>query len=66
MDEDEDYMDDMKVEPSRAKLKVYETEYDSLTTKDVERLIRKDADDIMGFLGIDVSILHLLPPVYAL
>ena len=41
MDDDDDYMDDVKVEPLRDKLKVYETECDSLSNKDVEKLIRK-------------------------
>jgi uncharacterized protein Yka (UPF0111/DUF47 family) len=59
MDEDDDYMDDVKVEPSRDKLKVYETECDSLNNKDVEKLIRKDADDIKGIFSVDVSILWI-------
>jgi hypothetical protein len=56
MDEEADYMDDVKVEPLKDKLKVYETEFDCLTNKEVEKLVRKDADDIMGIFGIDVSL----------
>lgn len=45
MDDDGDYMDDIKVEPLKDKLKVYETEFDSLSGKDIEKLIRKEAEE---------------------
>jgi len=55
MEEDDEYVDDIKVEPLKDKLRVYETEYESLDTKGVERLIHKEAEDIMGIFDIDVS-----------
>jgi hypothetical protein len=58
MDEDEAFLDDVKPESSRDKRKVYETEYDSLGNREVEKMFRKDADDIMGIFGIDVRIYH--------
>ena len=58
MDEDDDYMDDIRVEASKDKLKVYETEHSSLSVKDIEKLVRKDADDIVEFFGIDVSLIY--------
>lgn len=60
MEEDEGFLDDLKPEQSKSKRKVYETEFDSLGNKEVERLIHKDAEDIMGIFGIDTDSALLL------
>jgi ariadne-1 len=40
---------------NNAKRKSYEVDFDSLSQEAVERLMRRDADDICGILGVDVG-----------
>ena len=41
--------------PLRAKRKLYEIDYESLSQSAVEKLMQDDIDYICGILGVDVS-----------
>ncbi|RDB16827.1 E3 ubiquitin-protein ligase dbl4 [Hypsizygus marmoreus] len=51
--------DDFKVVP-KGKRKSFEIEYESLSQSDVEKLMKKDVEDIVGILGVDESTANLL------
>ena len=58
-DEILDEMDEMdepiKIESSKNKRKIYETDFECLSGADVEKYVHKDAEHIVGIFGIDVS-----------
>ena len=49
-----DLGDDFKTS-AKGKRKSYEVDFDSLSQEAVERLMKRDADDICGILGVDVG-----------
>ncbi|KAJ2926523.1 hypothetical protein H1R20_g10583, partial [Candolleomyces eurysporus] len=58
-EDDMDLVDDFK-SSAKGKRKSYEVDFDSLSQEAVEKLMKRDADDICGILGVDISTAYLL------
>ncbi|RXW20420.1 hypothetical protein EST38_g5437 [Candolleomyces aberdarensis] len=58
-EDDMDLVDDFK-SSAKGKRKSYEVDFDSLSQEAVEKLMKRDADDICGILGVDMSTAYLL------
>ncbi|KAG8883074.1 hypothetical protein FRB98_003340 [Tulasnella sp. 332] len=58
---DDDYGGmEMSMNVSKPKRKVYEVEYDSMSTKDMNETMNKEAESLCGVLGVDISTAFLL------
>ncbi len=55
MESIDDLAEEIKIESARDKRKVYETVFDCLSTADVEKMVTKDADQLVNIFGVDVS-----------
>lgn len=65
MNEDEDFMDDLRIPSPKGRRKLYDVQYESLSVQAVGEALQKDADHIMGIFGVDVSTLEDFQPVVA-
>jgi hypothetical protein len=54
-----DDLNEVKIESAKSKRKLYDTVYDCLSTADVEKMVTKDAEQLMSIFGVDVSSLLL-------
>jgi len=60
MNEDEDFMDDLRIPSPKGRRKLYDVQYESLSVQAVGEALQKDADHIMGIFGVDSSTAMLL------
>lgn len=59
---DDDYGGmDMSTNLAKPKRKVYEVEYESMSSEDMQKVMAKEADSLCGVLGVDVSLTPSVP-----